>query len=71
MTTQTNEDDMTSIPLDFEIKQVESIPKLQGLLNLSDGEDLYNYLNNVNLQNTKTVTSSIDYNPIPNKEFMN
>ena len=51
-------------PLDFEIKQVESIPKLQGLLNMTDGKDLYNYLNKVNLHNSTTVNSSIDYNPI-------
>ena len=62
-------DNFSSI-INFEIKQVESKPKLQSLLGFSDGDDLYNYLNTMSMNNHKTTTvnSSVDYSPIKNNQ---
>jgi hypothetical protein len=51
--------------INFEIKQVETKPKLQGLLGFNDGDDLYNYLNSMS-HVPQTVNSSVDYTPIKN-----
>ena len=66
--TQTLEDDIDNFNslINFEIKQVESKPKLQGLLGFSDGDDLYNYLNSMSMSNHQSVNSSVDYSPIKN-----
>lgn len=67
--TQTIEEDLDQFSqlINFDIRQVESKPKLQGLLGFQDGDDLYNYLNSMAMSNPVTnVNSSVDYLPIKN-----